>query len=214
MMSTQLWQVIANELLKREFNISISGSNDVAWGLALCVLGLVYHMANTGFYELVKTNEARSRKEREQQHDVAIFRKANEILSEEQLGQFIYALEADHSYYMDASGRIDNFARFLGTTNNHFLTPQLVSVTNDLLLAWRELGQFISYKFLIFPKNQTESPFRLCMMPALNMDREGDGSSEQVTKYDKLTAELEELTGRLDTCYRTFRTAIKNELVI
>lgn len=214
MMSTPLWEKIANELLKKELEISISDGNDAAWGFALCVLGLVYHMANTGFYELVKTNEACARKDRERQHDVAIFQKANALLTEEQLSDFLHNLKADHSCYTDTADKLDNFLQFLAATSNQFLTPQLASEANELQLAWKDLGHFISNKFYIFPNNQTEPPFRLCMAPYLNMDRDGNGSLEQILKYDKLIAELDELSGKLDSCYRRFRATIKNELVI
>lgn len=214
MMSTQLWERIVVAVLKSEFNISISGDNDAAWGFALCVLGLAYHMANTGFYELLKGNEARARVELEQQHDRAIFQKTNELLSDQQIEQFIQSLQDDHSYYMNESGRIDNYARFLATTSNHFLRPTLADATRRFLLAWSELGHFISYKFFVFPNNQKEPPFRLCMTPGLNMDREGDGSPHQLAKYNKLTEELESLAEKTIGQYRTLRRAIKDELVI
>lgn len=214
MMSTKLWELVANALLEKELNLSISGGNDAAWGFALCVLGLLYHMANTGFYELLTNNEARARRQLEIEHDKGLFNTANEILNQERLESFIEVLENDHSFYMDESGRIDEFARFLAMTSNHFLTPLLAEATNNMLLAWRELGHFLSYKFSIFPKNQVNSPYRLCMAPSLNMDREGNGSADQVGRYDELTAKLETLASKLVAAYRDFRRLVKSELVI
>ena len=214
MMSTQFWELVATELLNREFNISISGSNDAAWGFALCVLGLVYHMANTGFYDLLKGNEIRARREQEREHDKEVFREARLILSDEHIESFVETLQCDHSYYMNESSRIASFARYLATTSNRFLTPSISGATERLLVAWSAVDHFISYKFFIFPNNQIEPPFRLCMTPDLNMDRDGNGAPAQVEKYDKLSNELEELTENLVTEYRTFRTAVKNEFVI
>jgi hypothetical protein len=213
-MSTQLWELIANEFLKTQFNISVSGNNDAAWGFALCVLGLLYHMANTGFYELLKANETRARQEMERQHDQAIFQKASELLNDQQIESFVQSLQDDHSYYMSESGRIESFVRFLATTSNHFLRPPIAEAACRFLQAWGELNHFISYKFFVFPKNQKEPPLRLCMTPGLNMDREGSGSPDQVAKYDKLTEELVSFSEKAIYEYRAFRTAIKNELVI
>ncbi len=214
MMSTQLWEAILNAFLEREFNLSVSGTNDAAWGFALCVLGLLYHMANTGFYDLLKGNEARARRQLEIEHDKGIFQKANELLKQEYLENFIDIVQSDHSYYMDQCSRIEEFARYLAITSNHFLTPSLFDVTRRLLIAWSELGQFLSYKFFVFPKNQIDPPLRLCMQPGLNMDREGNGSPEQVAKYDELTNQLEALTNAFIAEYRNFRKTVKNELVI
>lgn len=214
MMSTQLWELVASEILKRELNISVSGSNDAAWGFALCVLGLAYHMANTGFYDLLKNNEIRARKEQERNHDLEIFREARLILSDQQIEDFVDTLHCDHSYYMDKCAKIDKFARFLASTSNRFLTPSVATATERFLAAWSEAGSFLSYKFFVFPNNQTEPPFRLCMTPGLNMDREGDGSTEQVEKYDGLTSELERVSDTLIVEYRTLRSEIKSALVI
>ena len=214
MMSTQLWELVASEILKRELNISVSGSNDAAWGFALCVLGLAYHMANTGFYDLLKSNEIRARKEQERNHDLEIFREARLILSDQQIEDFVETLQSDHAYYMDKCSQIDKFARYLASTSNQFLTPSISKATERFLMAWSEAGSFLSYKFFVFPNSQTEPPFRLCMTPGLNMDREGNGSPEQVKKYDGLTSELEQLTDKLIVEYRALRSEIKSALVI
>lgn len=213
MMSTRLWELVVSEILKRELNISVSGSNDAAWGFALCVLGLAYHMANTGFYDFLKNNEIRVRKEQERNHDLEIFRGARLILSDQQIEDFVHTLQCDHSYYMDKFDRIENFARFLALTSNRFLTPSVATATERFLAAWSEVGSFLSH-FIVFPNNQTEPPFRLCMTPGLNMDREGDGSTEQVDKYDGLASELERVLDTLIVEYRTLRSEIKSVLVI
>ncbi len=214
MMSTQLWELVASELLKRELNISVSGSNDAAWGFALCVLGIAYHMANTGFYDLLKNNEICARKEQERSHDLEIFREARSFLSDQQIEDFVHTLQCDHAYCVEQCGKIDKFARFLASTSNQFLTPSIAKATERFVTTWSEARDFINSMFFVFPNNQTEPPYRLCMTPSLNMDREGDGSREQVKKYNGLTSELERLTETLIVEYRALRSKIKNELVI
>ena len=214
MMSTQFWELVASEILKRELNISVSGSNDAAWGFALCVLGLAYHMANTGFYDLLNNNEIRARKEQERNHDLEVFREARLILSDQKIEDFVGNLQCDHAYHMDKCSQIDKFARYLASTSNQFLTSSISQAAERFLVAWNEAGSFLSYKFYVFPNGQTEPPLRLCMTPGLNMDREGNGSPEQVEKYDELTTKLEQLTEKLIAEYRALRTEIKNALVI
>ena len=101
MMVTPLWELVASEILRRELRISVTDNNDAAWGFALVVLGLLYNMANTGFYDLLKNNEVRARKEQERNHDVAIFCAARQILSDQQIEDFVETLQCDHAYSMD-----------------------------------------------------------------------------------------------------------------
>ena len=139
MMSTPLWELVATEILKREFNISVSGSNDAAWGFALCVLGLAYHMANAGFYDLLKRNEIRARKEKERNHDIAIFLEARLFLNDQQIEDFVYTLQYDHSYYMDKRGQIEEFAFFLASTSNRFMTLSVAKAVERFIAAWSNL---------------------------------------------------------------------------
>ena len=214
MMSTPLWELVATEILKREFNISVSGSNDAAWGFALCVLGLAYHMANAGFYDLLKRNEIRARKEKERNHDIAIFLEARLFLNDQQIEDFVYTLQYDHSYYMDKRGQVEGFAFFLASTSNRFMTLSVAKAVERFIAAWSKAENFLSYKFDVFPNNQAEPPFRLCMTPGLNMNREGDGSTEQVERYNELTSELKHISDALIVEYRTLRSEIKSALVI
>ncbi|WP_143594091.1 hypothetical protein [Synechococcus sp. BO 8801] len=214
MMSTQLWELVAIELLKREFDISVSGSNDAAWGFALCVLGLAYHMANSGFYELLKDNTQRARNEQERVHDLEIFREARRILNDQQIEDFVTVLQCDHAYCMDMYSQVNDFARFLAQTSNRLLTPSIATASEKYLVAWREARSFLVDNFFVHPNNQTEPPLRLCMDPRLNMDREGDGSTEQNEEYDHLTSELQRISDQLIVEYRTLRNEFKNVLVI
>ena len=214
MMSTHLWELVATEILKREFNISVSGSNDAAWGFALCVLGLAYHMANTGFYDLLNNNQIRARKEKERNHDLAIFREARLFLNDQQIEDFVYTLKCDHSYYMDKCGQIKKFACFLASTSNRFMTTSVAKAVERFIATWSKAESFLSYKFFVFPNNQTGPSFQLCMTPGLNMDREGDDSTEQVERYNNLTSELEHISDALIVEYRALRSEIKSALVI
>lgn len=214
MMSTQIWEIILDAVLKRQFDISISCSNDAAWGFALCMLGLVYHTANTRLYELSQNIVFRARKQQEVLHDKEIFSEVNEIMPEEQVVDFINNLINDHSYYSHEAARITLFARFLATTGSQFLTQPLSERARDFIKTSDELSEFLTYKFFVFPEGQIEPNMRHCMVPGLNMDREGDGSPEQSQQYDALTNELEALSSKFMQHYRALRASVKSALVI
>jgi len=209
-----LWERILDALLAKQFDIRISGPNDAAWGFALCVLALAYHLFNTGIYDSLRARSQEERTSREIEHDRAIFVKANSELTEQQLDWFLDVLASDHSYRSSAITRLDKFRRVLAATENVFLRKPLEERANDFLVTANKLREFVSYKFFVFPSKQSGEDLRFCMVPALNCDREGDGSPEQMREYDTLTDQLMELVKQLRDHYAELRVAVKRELVI
>lgn len=214
MISTPLWERVLDALLTKQFDIRISGPNDSAWGFSLCVLALVYHLLNTSIYDSLRSRAQQERASLEIKHDRAIFSKADSEMTEQQLDWFLDILETDHSYRSIAVTRLDRFCRVLAATENTFLQKILGERANDFLATANKLREFISYKFYVFPSKQSGEDFRFCMVPALNCDREGDGSPEQMQKYDALTDELLELTKQLREIYVQLRITVKRELVV
>ena len=145
---------------------------------------------------------------------IIIFQKANEIMSSEFLSNFLYKLGNDHSYHMEDTQKIESYCQFLAGDDNQFLNTELEPVIQDFLKTSLKIFEFTAYKFHIFPSRQTGGNPRLCLAPNLNIDREGDGSLEQMKKYDRLTTELESLIDELREKYRIVRSVIKSTLII
>lgn len=213
-MATPLWERILDALLTKQFDIKISGPNDAAWGFALCVLALAYHLFNTGIYDALRARSQQERTSLEIEHDRSIFLKANSELTEQQLDWFLDLLATDHSYRSSAVTRLDKFCCILAATENIFLRKPLEERADDLLVTANELLEFVNINFVVFPSNQSGEDLRFCMAPALNWDRGGDGSPEQIRKYDTLTDQLIELIQQLREHYVELRVAVKRELVV
>lgn len=214
LMSTSLFEKVIAMFIEKSFNIKITGENDVAWGFSLVAIGLLYHLATTSIFELVSKKEKLTKELKHIEHDQVIFEQANKIMSGDFLSQFLYSLGNDHSYYIEYTWKLERFCQFLAGDENQFLSAELESPTQEFLRSSRKFLGFLAYKFFVFPQNQAGENPRLCMVPTLNMDREGDGSPEQVRKYDTLTADLESLIDNLREKYRVFRAEIKKTLII
>ncbi len=214
LISTPLWEKILDALLQKQFDVRISGPNDAAWGFALCALALVYHLVNTGIYDALRSRSKQERTSLEIEHDRSIFLKADSELTEQQLDWFLEVLSNDHSYRSSGVSRLDNFCRVLVATQNTFLRKTLDGRSNDFLVEANNLLEFISYKFFVFPSKQSGEDLRFCMVPGLNCDREGDGSPEQMAKYDALTDEVCELIKQVRKLYVELRISIKRELIV
>jgi hypothetical protein len=212
LMSTPFWEKVLDAILKKQFDISISGPNDIAWGFALCILVLTYHFLNSGIYDALRSRSTYNREVQELEHYKAIFKTANFILTEQQLEWVLSQLETDHSYRLDQGSKLDNFCRTLAATENTFICPKLDATTKSLLSALLKLRSFTSYQFVVFPHHQVGDDFRLCMAPALNCDREGDHSPGQMKQYDVLTDQL--LVDDVREKYKAFRMCIKREIVV
>ena len=213
-MSTPLQERILDALLTKQFDVKISGPNDAAWGFALCVIALLYHLIQTAIYDALNSNAKNERTSLEIEHDLAIFLKADAELTEPQLDFFLDVLANDHSYRSSNIRRFDNFCRVLAATQNMFLRKPLDERSKDFQIVAHQLREFISYKFYVFPSKQSGDDFRFCMAPALNCDREGDGSLMQMREYDLLTDELCELIKQVRKLYVGLRVSVKHELLI
>ena len=218
MMSTTLVERLIVVFLEKTIDLKITGQNDVAWGFALVIAALVYHLATTSMFELLKTQDsARKEEKKEEQkseHDRDVFVRASQVLSTEQLENFLSWLENDHSYRRDEISKIEEFGRFLANDDNTFLSSGLDDLTQSYLRSILALLNFTAYKFDIFPPQQTGGNLRFCMMPDLNIDRGGSPKLEKMKKYDELSSELDGLVADLREKHREWRGGIKSNLVI
>jgi hypothetical protein len=143
------------------------------------------------------------------EHDRGVFGRGDGILPEEFVYDTLDILESDHSSTSESFRQMVDFERFYDLEANRFLDPRLDSAAKRLSDAIGQLTHFIAYNFFPFPSGSN----RTCMYPALNIDREGDGSPEEKTKYDKYTSELLQLTVAVRAGYRTYRSAVKKRLL-
>lgn len=214
MMSTSIWELVFDAILKREFDISVSGGNDAAWGFALCVLALLYHLINSGIYDALQHRATQDRTIQEVAHDRAIFTMADGILNEKQLDSIISQLLTDHSMRFSDTSQLEKFSRQLAEIGNTFLRPSINDHTQELLKAFHKLSNFTANKFDMFPYHQNNDNYRICMAPNLNCDRAGNCSQETMKQYDILTNDLASLINDVQIKYNAWRLNLKRQLVI
>lgn len=214
MMSTSLIEKIIEVLFEKTFNITLTGQSDVAWGFALVCTGLIYHLINTGFFELITTQKKHKEIENKKAHDKNIFQHANELMNEEDFSDLLSWLLNDHSYTTNKCRKLEMFCDFLVKTENQFLLNELKSPAQSFLSNSYKLIEFLCLSFFVYPSSQTRTDMRLCMQPSWNIDRDGEGSPEEFDKYAKLTKELEQYVTDTQKYYHELRKNIKNQLFI
>lgn len=214
MMSTSLIEKIVEVLFEKTFNLALTGSSDVAWGFGLVCTGLIYHLINTGLFELVTTEKKHIEIESKKAHDKNIFQQANELMKEEEFSDLLSWLLNDHSYTTNKCRKLEMFCDFLVKTENQFLLNELKTPAQSFLSCSHRLIEFLCLRFFVYPSSQTRTDMRLCMQPSWNIDRDGGGSPEEFEKYAKLTKELEQYVLDTQKHYHELRKNIKNQIFI
>jgi hypothetical protein len=148
------------------------------------------------------------------EHDERIFNASNQILSERHLIDFLDELETDDSYFLHECRPLTAFCEFFRETGNQYKTRVLKEHSGELLKALRELVTFLARNFFVFPKGQEDRNFRLCLYPNLNIDRDGEGTPEEMAKYNKFQNELDKKCENARERYQEYRDAIKEKLFV
>lgn len=153
--------------------------------------------------------------ERSVDHDIKVFQKADELLSETKLVALLDCLGDDESFTRKQGTNIDEFLRYFDQSSNQFICEELVGVTQELTTSVTKLKKFMQEKFHIYPRNQENDNKWLCLQPNLNPDREGsyeDDNSQY--KYRELQNELADLCDMVSKAYKKYRLQIKRYLTV
>jgi hypothetical protein len=148
-------------------------------------------------------------------HDIKVFQKADELLSETKLVDLLDCLGDDESFTRKQRTNIDEFLRYFDQSSNQFICEELVGVTQELTTSVTKLRKFMQENFHIYPRNQENDNKWLCLQPNLNPDREGsyeDDNSQY--KYRELQNELAYLCDRVSNAYKKYRLQIKRYLIV
>lgn len=147
-------------------------------------------------------------------HDRENFDRANSILSEGYLITFLDILQSNDSYTKRRVEPVHDFCFYFKETGNYYLLPELEEVTKELISNLGELLNFLAYNFFVFPKDKfTDEDCWFALYPDLNIDRNGDGSVEQMEKYGKFQRKLNEFGDKTRKSYKKYRLAVKRNLL-
>jgi hypothetical protein len=148
-------------------------------------------------------------------HDERLFRQADEILAERFLTDVLDVLQSDDSYRMSHLRKIDSFRSFFSETGNQFIGGDLSTKLAFLIESIDALLLFLARSFFVYPNHQSPNEdLRLCMYPELNVDRNGIGSVESVTKYAAFQRQLDDAVRKVRATYKDYRLAINDYLLL
>ncbi|MEW6360379.1 MAG: hypothetical protein AB1696_28865 [Planctomycetota bacterium] len=149
------------------------------------------------------------------EHDIAIFIKSDQVLSERQLQQLLDGLETDDSYLELDINRVHAFCRLFDEVGNEYVSEGIMDTARSLHNCLTELCTFLGRHFFIYPRSQTGTDnVRFCMYPDLNVDRGGLGKREDIVRYREYQQQLNQTCSQVRSAYAEYRRAVKRVLLI
>lgn len=147
-------------------------------------------------------------------HEVGVFLKGDEILSEVRLLPILEVISADHSYRERECRALLEFVGHFELESNAYITRELQMVCRSAVNAIDELTVFLATHFFVFPERQTPSPdgTRYCMYPELNIDRRGT-TPAHAARYAEFAKDLQAVIHRVDDAFVEYRRTIKRTLL-
>ena len=174
---------------------------------------LIYELKNI-IDELEVNLDKLKRRDELLEHDIKLFNKSNEILSEEKLMNFIHRLERDDSYLQIQLEKNLKFIDFHEKESNQYLSKDINIKCNNLISSLNDLGMFLATYFFQYPPKAIDQETQYCLYPDLNIDRKGNGSEQDLEAYLSYQEKLYNLTENVSKDYREYRRSIKNILHI
>jgi hypothetical protein len=159
--------------------------------------------------------EIESNKSAVTEHDIAIFRASDGILSEQRLLLFLETLQTDDSYRDSSSDAVQRFLGFFRETSNHYIHHDIAESTKALLGPVADLAQFVARNFFVHPQpTSVDEDWNYCLQPELCVDRSVHVDKEGAAEYARLQREIDKRCEAVRDAYKVYRRSIKRTLVI
>ena len=167
--------------------------------ISLIIIIIIYRNKLIGLFK----------KDEKQNHDKEIFHKANQLMNELDITDFIHNLQAGDSYIKSEIIKINSFIDYFYQESNQFLKKSLKESSEKIIIALENLSTYCALNCFHFGSSNN-----LCLYPDHCVDRGGNGSSEQDKFYFEKQRELHNFASIAFVEYQSFRKKIKKILYL
>lgn len=140
LMSTTLLEQLISYFLKINFEISVSGEDDVVWGFALVAIALTYHLITTSIYESVERADIRHVREIRKTYDINLLNKLLALLPSYDCMSFIRDYDFANSFHPN---RIKNIEKFFEEWDNAECEFHDVNIENAKRELYSKANDFV-----------------------------------------------------------------------
>ena len=146
-------------------------------------------------------------------HDIDIFARSDNAMSEVSLSSLLDSLSTSDAYRSSQRHPLMDFIDFFRQAGNQYLDSHLRRSTAALTAALSDLLTFLAHHFFVYPRDQGgETDLQLCLYPELNIDRAGSGERDEVVRYHDFQKGLDVCIKRVSAAYRGYRAEVKRRL--
>lgn len=146
-------------------------------------------------------------------HDVDIFKRWDAIMNEQDLTNFLYGLEAGHSFRDSQSSKLEKFLWFFSYQSNRYVSRKLYDLAERLCNALTELGEFLWDKVYDIPLPHDAGDTKMGLYPYFDIVvRNRQDAKKWREQYDRYVAELYKLVEAARQAYQDYRVHIRETL--
>ena len=148
-------------------------------------------------------------------HDIDIFKKSNDLMSEEKLLDFLWPLDGGPPiYYHDKADKVAQFLNFFSYEGNQYIDPMLKNMCKILCDSLTKLGTFLYHEFRTPDRiDHGDAKYsRLIPGELSHMHYSGEGDMEDDQRYWKYFEELKNLQANCQSCVKKYRASIRDLL--
>lgn len=147
------------------------------------------------------------------EHDKRIFVEAGKIFNEDNLNVITQSILGDESIWSTNIDKIVHFNDFLKKSSNEYLNKEIEKEKIELVCSFDDLLNFMLHDFDMYPRDQPmTNGYKICMRPALNIDRNGTGASEEYELHNNFYRRLRDIVLKLEENFKNYRKTIKTNL--
>ena len=215
LMASPWWADLANALASRLLGVSIPSSDaHLAWGLALVVTGLLYHITVHYLGELIEAGRTARTRATYLDHDRKNFAQLAGIMSEDELAATLADLRNQHAYESPQFRSMDRARRYLLAPDSQFIEEKVQAAAREYGYVLSDLLEWVALNFFVHGPERDDG-FRFCLHPELHEDRaEQWPTPEQMRLYSQFQDTLNEKVREVDRKYTAFRTTVKRSLAV
>lgn len=212
--SASIIEKIIQVVFKVTYDIDIFGGNDAIVGVGLVALGLIHNIVLQREKTKVEISANLPVDNTAQlEHDVQIFSRLNEIMSEANLESTLNCLEVNHAYFYSKYSPIEAFIYAIDKSDNAFASDTLNDAMGGLRNRLQRLNSFLINNCQQM-RNGTNDDY-LSLHPYWNCERDGTfGNREDDINYDKAMNEMFDVINDARAGYVSYRKSIKSKLAV